>query len=133
MAFRIFLCGRRIVPCLYSMKKLDLILLITVVLLTLFGFFMIYDASSFISFRDFGNKYHYIKDQTLWMIFGFIGMGFFSFFDYRKFYNLALPLLLSAIALLLVVFIPGLGISVLGAHRWIDLGILVLQPAEFVK
>ena len=115
------------------MKKLDLILLITVVLLTLFGFFMIYDASSFISFRDFGNKYHYIKDQTLWMIFGFIGMGFFSFFDYRKFYNLALPLLLSAIALLIVVFIPGLGISVLGAHRWIDLGILVLQPAEFVK
>lgn len=115
------------------MKKIDAILLITVSLVTLFGFFMIYDASSFISFRDFGNKYHYVKDQSIWMILGFIGMFFFAKFDYHKLYNFALPLLITALGLLLAVFLPGIGVGVLGAHRWINLRVTVLQPAEFVK
>ncbi len=115
------------------MKKLDLLLLLGVVLLTLFGFFMIYDASSFIAFRDFHNKYYYIQEQSIWMVLGFIGMGFFAVFDYKKLYNLALPLLILTIFLLLAVFVPGLGVSVLGAHRWINLRFTVLQPAEFVK
>lgn len=58
---------------------------------------------------------------------------FFSRFDYKKLYNLALPLLIIAIVLLFSVFLPGIGIAVLGAHRWINIGIGVLQPAEFVK
>jgi cell division protein FtsW len=115
------------------MKKLDLILLISIIGLVIFGFFMVYDASSFISYRDFGNKYHYVKDQSLWMILGFVGMFALSFFDYHKFYNLALPLLVSAIILLIIVFIPGIGFSVLGAHRWLDFNLFVIQPAEFVK
>ncbi len=115
------------------MKRLDIVLLGLVVLLSLFGLFVIFDASSYISFRDFGNKYHYIKDQAIWMVIGFIGMGFFAWFDYKKFYNLAMPLLIAAIGLLLAVFIPGIGVKVLGAHRWINLRLFVLQPAEFVK
>lgn len=115
------------------MKRVDVVLLGLVTLLTLFGLLMIFDASSFISFRDFGNKYHYIIDQAKWMMIGFAGLGFFAWFDYKKFYNLAVPLLITTIILLLAVFIPGIGIKVLGAHRWIDLRLFVLQPAEFVK
>lgn len=116
-----------------GIKKFDFLLFGITVLLTLFGLLMVYDASSFISFRDFGEKYHYIRDQALWMVLGFIGMAFLARFDYKKLYNLALPLLIIAIILLLAVFIPGIGVSVLGAHRWIDLRFGVLQPAEFVK
>ncbi len=116
------------------MKRTALYLILTTIFLTLFGFFMIYDASSYISFSQFhGDKYHYIKDQFFWMILGFIGMGFFSFFNYKKLYNLAFPLLLSVIFLLGLVFIPHIGVSVLGAHRWIDFRFFVFQPAEFVK
>lgn len=115
------------------MKKLDLILLFSVVLLTLFGLFMIYDASSFVAFRDFADKYHYIKGQFFWVIAGFGLMGLFSVFDYQKLYNLSLPILLSAIVLLILVFIPGIGVLLLGARRWIDARIFLIQPAEFVK
>ncbi len=115
------------------MKKIDFLLLGIVVFLTFFGLLMLFDASSFISYRDFGNKYHYVVDQSLWMVLGFAGMVTLSFFNYKKLYNLALPMIMVAIGMLIVVFIPGLGVSVLGAHRWIDLGIGVLQPAEFVK
>src|SRR5690348_11299391 len=94
-----------------DVKKIDFILLGITVVLTLFGLLMIFDASSFISFRDFGNKYHYIVDQSLWMVLGFVGLGVLSFFDYHKLYNLALPILLVAIGLLVAVFIPGIGLS----------------------
>lgn len=115
------------------MKKFDFLLLGITVSLTFFGLLMLFDASSFISFRDFGNKYHYVFDQSIWMILGFAGMAFMSFFDYKKLYNFALPILLLAIGMLMLVFIPGVGISVLGAHRWLNLRVGVFQPAEFVK
>jgi len=115
------------------MKKFDIFLLMSVVILTFFGLFMIYDASSFVAFRDFGDKYHYLKDQLIWIVLGFITLTVFSYLDYRRLYLLAFPILLIALVLLILVFIPGIGITLMGAHRWINLGFTVLQPAEFVK
>lgn len=124
--------GRKV--AVVAMGRFDFILLALVVGLTLFGLLMIYDASSFISARDFhGNKYHYIFEQSVWMVLGFGALAFFSYFDYHKFYKLAMPLLVFAIILLLLVFIPGIGVNVLGAHRWLNLRFSILQPAEFVK
>lgn len=117
------------------MKKIDIVLLLTIVGLIGFGLLMIYNASSVIAFRDFnGDKYHYIKDQLMWAFLGLLSMGFFSFFNYKKLYTLSLPLLIVTMGLLIAVFIPGLGAgSILGAHRWINLGVTTLQPAELVK
>ncbi len=42
-------------------------------------------------------------------------------------------LLLGCLALLLLVFVPGLGVSVKGAHRWINLGVSNFQVVEVVK
>ena len=115
------------------MKKIDISLLLSVIALTLFGLFMIYDASSFVAYRDFADKYHYIKDQFSWVMIGFAALTFFSFFDYHRLYSLALPILSVALILLILVFIPGVGVYLLGANRWINTGIFILQPAEFVK
>lgn len=115
------------------MKKNSVLALLPVLFLTVFGLFMIYDASSFVAFKDFADKYHYIRDQIFWAALGFLGLTFFYLFDYRKLYFLSLPLLLMSIILLIMVFIPGIGVYVLGAHRWIDLGVITLQPSEFAK
>lgn len=115
------------------MKRIDLVLLISVIFLTIFGLFMVYDASSFVAFRDFGDKYAYVKDQILWIILGFIALAFFAHFNYHRFYNLALPLLLVSIVLLVMVFIPGFSLKLLGARRWIDFGLFTIQPSEVVK
>lgn len=116
-----------------TIRKSDFSLLISVIILTAFGLFMIYDASSYVAFRDFGDKYRYIKDQMMWVVIGFSALSIVSFIDYHKYYNLALPILLTAIGLLFLVFVPGLGIEALGAKRWINLGFFVLQPSEVVK
>lgn len=94
---------------------------------------MIYDASSFVAFRDFADKYHFVKDQIFWIILGMVSLLVFSRVDYHRFYNLAIPILLVALGFLVLVFVPGIGVKVLGAHRWINLKFTVLQPSEFVK
>lgn len=115
------------------MKKIDISLLLSVFILTLFGLFMIFDASSFVAHRDFADKYHYVRDQFFWVILGFIALTFFSYFDYHRLYFLAIPILCIALILLIMVFVPGVGVYLLGARRWIDTGIFIIQPAEFVK
>ncbi len=115
------------------MRRFDFILFFSVVFLTLFGILMIYNASSVIAYRDFGDKYHYFTEQLTWILLGFTALFIFSYIDYHIYHTLAVPLLMLAIILLLAVFIPGLGIYALGAHRWINLHFFVLQPAEFIK
>lgn len=115
------------------MGKADFALLFAVVILTLFGIFMIYDASSYVAFRDFGDKYTYFKDQTMWAVLGFGILAVVSFFDYHRYYNLALPILIASIIMLVLVLIPGLGVSALGARRWLNFGFFVVQPSEIAK
>lgn len=115
------------------MKRIDLPLVVSVIILSLFGLLMIYDASSYVAFRDFKDKYHYVKDQVVWLGLGYSALFVFSLFDYKKLYYFAIPILLAAIVLLFLVFVPGLSVYALGARRWVNFGFFVLQPAEFVK
>lgn len=115
------------------MKKRSLLLFAAVGILTLFGLLMIYNASSYVALKDFGDKYQYIKDQIFWTLIGGFAMTFFYFFDYKKLYGLSIPILLLSILFLSLVFVPGLGIELLGANRWVDFGFFTLQSSEFAK
>ncbi|MBI1919314.1 putative lipid II flippase FtsW [Candidatus Microgenomates bacterium] len=115
------------------MRNIDLSIFLITVILVLFGVLMVYDASSVIAFRDFGDKYHFIKDQIRWVAVGFIFLVFFANLDYHLLIKLAIPLLILTIVFLVSVFIPGLGIKASGASRWLDFKFFVLQPTEFAK
>ena len=94
---------------------------------------MVYDASVVQGLKDFKDSYYYIRQQLIWVVIGVISMIFFVGFDYRKLKSLAPALLFVSILLLLAVFIPGLGVSGGGAHRWLKLGLITIQPAEIIK
>lgn len=51
----------------------------------------------------------------------------------RGFRFLAYPMLGLAVLALVAVLIPGIGVRMFGARRWMDLGPLQLQPTEFAK
>lgn len=106
---------------------------LTVVVLSLFGILMVYDSSVAIAIRDFGNQYYYAREQAIWLVAGFVALIIFSFIDYHAWYSAALPLLFGTLALLMAVFLPHIGVSALGAHRWINVGFFTLQPAELTK
>lgn len=113
--------------------KMDFVIVVCVLLLSFFGLLMIFNVSFPSALRDFGDKYYYFKEQLNWFAVGIAAMIFFILFDYHKLYKLALPLLLGTLFLLGAVFIPGIGVNALGASRWINLGFINLQPAEFAK
>ena len=114
-------------------KRIDYQLLICVAGLLIFGLIMVYDAAVVQAFKDYGDKYYYIKQQLVWMVLGIVTLIFFSFFNYQFLRKLALPMFAGSLILLLAVFVPGLGFSAGGAHRWLNLGPVNIQPAEIIK
>ena len=62
----------------------DLLLFLSATALVVVGLIAIYDASVVTAFRDFGDKYYFFKNQLVWAAVGFLGLGFFSLFDYHK-------------------------------------------------
>lgn len=103
------------------------------VLLTIFGIFMIYEASSISANRLFGDTFYFVKHQLKWLIIAFSAFTFFYNFDYHYLYSASLPILSANLLLLGLVFIPGLYSTVLGARRWLQVGPIRLQPSEFTK
>jgi cell division protein FtsW len=70
--------------------------------------------------------------------FQFIAVGLVLFWfglrlSPRAFRLLTYPILALSVAALVAVLVPGIGVGVYGARRWIDLGPLQLQPSELAK
>lgn len=114
-------------------SSIDYPLLVFTVILTLFGLVMVYDSSIVEALKDFNDSYYYIRQQIIWLGLGLLSAGFFTFFDYHHFKKLSFLMLLASLMLLVAVFIPGLGVSGGGAHRWLNLKFAVIQPAEIIK
>lgn len=101
--------------------------------LILFGLLMIYNTSSVSALRDFNNPYRYLVDQGTFVVIGLVIMLFLALFDYHRLYYLAIPGIVITILCLVAVFLPGIGVKTMGAHRWINLGFTTVQPAEMAK
>jgi cell division protein FtsW len=114
-------------------SRADKWLIIGVFLLSLFGVLMVYDSSVALAIRDFSDQYYYVREQLKWFVLGTIAFIVCAKINYQTWHTFALPLLFITLLLLLAVFIPGVGIHALGAHRWINFGFFVLQPAELAK
>ena len=102
--------------------------------LSLFGLFMIFDASSAAALADFGDKFYFLKHQAVWLVLGLAGFFFGAFLDYRILRKIAFPFMIVSWFFLLVVLIPGIGWEIYGGRRWLPLGSFGgFQPGELVK
>lgn len=115
------------------MNKFGTALFLTTLFLTFTGLFILYESSSYTAFLHIGDKYYFIKNQSLWICIGIVSALIFSRINYKIYKKLSLPFLIGTFVLLLAVFIPGIGLQLKGAHRWINLGFTVLQPSELLK
>jgi cell division protein FtsW len=100
----------------------------------IFGLIMLSSASVSLSFEKYNDSYYLLKHQIMWgLIPGILGFIFFSFFDYKNFKKHAFSLLAVSIALLVLVFIPGIGSGYGTAQSWINILGVSFQPSELVK
>ncbi|MEK7623696.1 MAG: putative peptidoglycan glycosyltransferase FtsW [Patescibacteria group bacterium] len=118
-----------------SLHQPDYLLLIYFGILLVFGLAMLASASAPVGYAKFGDSYFFIKRQLLFGVLpGLVLFLVFAKFQYRLLLQLDWLIFLGCIAVLLAVFIPGLG-SNLGtaATSWLVIGPLSVQPAEAVK
>ncbi len=108
-------------------------LVLVIVLLNLFGLVMVLSASSVQALRDSDGEtsWLYFQRQGMWMGLSVIVLLVALRVPYRVWGKLA-PLMLSANMLLLFVA-TFFGSEAFGAQRWLEIGPLRLQPAEFLK
>jgi cell division protein FtsW len=101
--------------------------------LTLFGLLMIGSASVVDAARDFGDKLYYVKLQGIWALLGLSCFVIFSKIDHSHYLKLAFPMFVVTVLLLVAVILPGVGTRLLGARRWLNLGLFLFQPSEMAK
>lgn len=118
--------GKRIVPY-------DTWLIATVVILVCLGLIVVVSTSDAIAVGRDLDPLHYF-----WRQFGSAGLGagiaaVLMRVPLKQLEKLSTPLLFFGVISLVAVLIPGLGHEVNGSVRWINLGIVSLQPSEPVK
>ena len=99
-----------------------------------FGMVMIYSASSYTAFADYGDQMYYLKRQAIAVGLGLIAMVVVSRIPYHFWERFAFLGIFASVILIFLVKTP-LGVESHGARRWIRTGIpgFNLQPAEVAK
>jgi cell division protein FtsW len=110
-----------------------MMLLATIGVLNVVGLVMVLSASSVFSLESHGSAWYTFLRQILWTVLGLIGFGVALRVDYRAWRRISEPMLLVTGALLLLVFVPPVGLEVAGARRWIGVGSWSVQPSELAK
>lgn len=111
----------------------DKALLITVAFLVIIGFMAIFSASAPKCIEEGGNPAQFLIKQIICFVVGFLGLKFFTNYDYKKLSDWNLIFAGSILLLLLLVDFTPLGVTVNGAKRWINILGFQLQPSEFAK
>jgi cell division protein FtsW len=109
------------------MRKYDKLLLLVTGLLVILGALMIYSCTSV------GTGFYYFKRHLFTILIGFSVMLLAYKLKPSFLKNNAIPLLVFSFVLLILVFLPGIGVSSGGARRWIQLWPSTFQPSELVK
>jgi cell division protein FtsW len=134
-ALRVTRGWRALLPASRSVDgaRADRWLLATTLVLVGMGVVMIYSASAIRAQERFGDSMFFLKKQAIWATLGLLAMAWAAACDLKRFQRLTPILFLLSLFLLLLVLVPGVGVKINGARRWLRLLGLSFQPAELAK
>ncbi|MBE0426291.1 MAG: putative lipid II flippase FtsW [Nitrospirae bacterium] len=118
------------------MGRYDKWLIIVTLLLVLFGALMIYSTTSVVTpvlAKKGVTEFYYFKRHIFTILIGFCFMLLAYTLKPSFIKKMAIPLLIISSVLLILVFIPDIGVAAGGAKRWIRLWPSTFQPSELVK
>ncbi len=112
---------------------LDATLALAATALLALGVVMVASASVTVGARELGEWWHYAIKQALFVAGGIGVAGVVVQIPMARWRQLARPIMLATVALLLLVLVPGFGRTVNGATRWLELGVIGFQVSEAAK
>ena len=110
----------------YEHSRFDLISPFCIIALSIIGVFFIYSAQHYHPNND------WIK-QIIWAGVGLTAYFTVSLIDYKIFLKFSHWVYFLALGLLALVAWSPLGVTILGAKRWLDVGVTTVQPSELAK
>ena len=97
------------------------------------GFLLVASSSIEVASDRFGQPLSFAVKHAVFLLIASIAGVVAYLIPTRWWYNYATYFLFASIVLLGIILIPGIGLTVKGATRWLSLGIFNLQPSEIAK
>jgi cell division protein FtsW len=116
-----------------SKRMTTTMLMLSVLALLSIGIVMVYSTSSISALKWYNDQYYFLKKQLLFAAMGILLLIAAARFPYQYLAKLDYVILVGGFVLLVLVLIPGIGVSLGGATRWLRIGPLSVQPSEGVK
>ncbi|MBU6316575.1 MAG: FtsW/RodA/SpoVE family cell cycle protein, partial [Acidobacteria bacterium] len=101
--------------------------------LTLLGLVMVLSATSISQFHKGNSPYRIFNRQLIWAGFGVLGLWVAARTPTRRWRPLVGPAFVLSCGLMVLPFVPGIGLQVNDARSWVAVGSFSFQPSEFVK
>lgn len=114
-------------------KQHDRVLIMVTLLLLAIGLLMVFSASFVVAEETRGDPFYFLKRQAIWVAIGLVALYIISRVHYKQLKRFSILILLLNFVLLGLVFTEFGSDMGTEARRWLALGPLMLQPAEFSK
>jgi cell division protein FtsW len=115
------------------MNKAGLILLVVVLLLVAVGVVMLFSTSAIYARERYNDPHFLLKRQLVWSAIAGLVCVVAASTPYPRLRSVSFVMLIGAMLLLLLVFVPKIGLSIGGSRRWLDIFGQRVQPSEFAK
>jgi cell division protein FtsW len=112
---------------------IDGVTIVLVLSIALLGLVMVTSASVSIASQETGQPFFYLERQLLLTVIGGACAALLFCIPAQLLEKISVPLLIVAIAMLALVFVPGLGHTVNGSRRWLQLAGLNFQVSELAR
>jgi cell division protein FtsW len=114
----------------FDNRGLDSLFLACVTSLIIIGLVMVTSSTVDFAAAKFSNPLFFFKKQLIFIILGILILYIITHIKTDFYYDYGQYFLLLSFIISLLVHIPGLGVTINGATRWIDLGFFTLQVSE---
>jgi len=113
------------------MRKMNITLVVSVIVLSLFGLMMVYSSSYIWAEYKFDDPFKYVKNQGLFLVIGLVLMFLVSKVNFENYYKYSNKIFLVCFILLVLVLFVGTERN--GSKSWFGFGSFGIQPSEFMK
>lgn len=113
-------------------RKSVYLLLAAVGALIVIGCVMLFSTSAF-ALDHRGDPNYFIRRQFIWLGVGLVGMVAAATVDYHTWRKHWIWLFAGSLVLLILCFVPHVGMRINGSSRWLSLGFASFQPSELAK
>ncbi len=116
-----------------SLRATRISILVVTAGLIVIGIIMIYSASAVYASEKFGDNLFFLKRHFISLVLGLIFALCFMRAEFEFLRRHSRKFIVASLLLLVLVLVPGLGLSIGGARRWLRIGSLQFQPVEIIK